>query len=142
MKQLVSSITLGVKDLDKMKRFYRESFGWTPLNDSGPIILFQLPSLILSLYPEDHLSAYVGEQHGGSGFKRITFVINCASEEEVDEAVTALRKKAVRVVKEPGRTFWGGYTGIVADPEDNFWEIAYDPYVLLDEEGRVAGYKI
>jgi hypothetical protein len=30
-------------------------------------------------------------------------------------------------LKKPGRTFWGGYSGFIAGPENNIWEICYNP---------------
>ena len=60
MEQHINFITLGVRNLDAMKRFYTDVFGWTPLKDSDGIVFFQLNGLILSLFPEDELAADAG----------------------------------------------------------------------------------
>ena len=39
------------------------------------------------------------------------------------------------VSKVPTATEWGGYSGYVADPDGNLWEIAYNPFWPLDERG-------
>jgi len=40
----------------------------------------------------------------------------------------------VKIVKEPQEVFWGGYSSYVADPDENLWEICYNPYLEMDEE--------
>jgi hypothetical protein len=34
--------------------------------------------------------------------------------------------------------FWGGYSSYIADPYENLWEIAFNPYLKLDEKGNVV----
>ena len=40
-------------------------------------------------------------------------------------------------MKEPEEVFWGGYSGYIADLDDNLWEIAYNPFMKLSEKGEV-----
>lgn len=141
MKQLLHSFTIGVKDLDKMKRFYEDIFGWTPLRDDGNIILFKLNGFILALYPADELAAYITTAQDGQGFKRFAFAINAESEQEVDKIFAELEKNGAHVVKKPKRVFWGGYSGFISDIEDNYWEIVYNPFLELDNSGNVITHK-
>lgn len=53
--------------------------------------------------------------------------INTNSIEETDKLFADLKNKGVRIVKDAQPVFWGGYSGFIADPEDNYWEIAYNP---------------
>jgi predicted enzyme related to lactoylglutathione lyase len=38
MEQRLSFITIGAKDIHKLKQFYIEKFGWSPLKDNGGIM--------------------------------------------------------------------------------------------------------
>ena len=137
MEQRLTFITLGVGDLDMMKAWYREKFGWIPFKDDEGICFFKLNGIILGLYPIHELAKDVGIPEEGSGFKRFTFAINFRSSEEVDQITQHLRVKGVRIVREPENVFWGGYRGYIADPEDNYWELAFNPYLELDEHGNI-----
>jgi uncharacterized glyoxalase superfamily protein PhnB len=61
---------------------------------------------------------------------------NTRSEKEVDEVFAHLEQKGVRVIRKPAKASWGGYSGDVADPDGNLWEVAYNPYLPLDEQGN------
>lgn len=56
MQQRLSFITLGVNDLDSVKNFYIEKFGWKPLKDSDGIVFFKLNGFILALFPNEELA--------------------------------------------------------------------------------------
>jgi hypothetical protein len=137
MDQRISLITLGVLHLDAQKAFYQDCFGWTPLPQTGGIVFFQLNGLVLGLYPRPALAEDIGIPETGSGFRGQTLAINFDSETAVDAAFAELRGKGVRIIKEPQSVFWGGYSGYVADPEDNFWELAYNPFALPDADGNL-----
>ncbi len=141
MKQLLNFITLGVDDLDKVKKFYQEKFGWTPLKDSNGIAFFKLNGFILGLFPNNELAKDAGVPDDGRGFKRFTLAINFKTEQEVDKAFDDLKQKGVKIIKAPEKVFWGGYRGYIADIENNLWEIAYNPFLELDSEGNVVTHK-
>jgi len=141
MKQLLNFITLGVDDLDKVKKFYQEKFGWTPLKDSDGIAFFKLNGFILGLFPNNELAKDAGVSDDGRGFKRFTLAINFKTEQEVDKAFDDLKQKGVKIIKAPEKVFWGGYRGYIADIENNLWEIAYNPFLELDSEGNVVTHK-
>ena len=50
-------------------------------------------------------------------------------------------KKGVAIIKSPEKVFWGGYSGYIADPDGNLWEIAFNPFLEMDEEGNVLGHE-
>jgi uncharacterized protein len=137
MEQRVSFITIGAKDCGKLKKFYIEKFKWTPLKDSGGIVFFKMNGFILSLFPADELAEDATVSPEGKGFKKFTLAINYNSEKEVDEAIKILQDRGVRVVKAPQKASWGGYSGYVADIEENLWEIAYNPFLEMDSTGNV-----
>lgn len=141
MQQSISFITLGVKDLEKMKQFYQKDFGWTPIKDSAKIVFFQLNGIILGLFPEDELAKDAGIKNDGHGFKRFTLAINVANEQKVDQLFSEFKQKKVKIIKPPEKVFWGGYSGYIADIENNLWEIVYNPFIQLDDYGNVIKMK-
>lgn len=78
---------------------------------------------------------------GGSSncnnFRGFTVAYNTRSKEEVDKIMNDLESKGVTIVKKPQQVFWGGYSGYFRDPDNNMWEVAYNPYLTLDTEGNV-----
>ena len=138
MDQRLNFITLGVANLPVMRAFYIDKFGWTPMQDDEGIVFFRLNGMVLALYPSRELAEDIGTSGGGAGFKRFSLSVNFNSIEEVDLAYQRLIEKGVRSVRPPEKVFWGGYRGYIADPEDNFWELAYNPFLALDADGNVA----
>jgi len=137
MQQRLNFITIGVHDLDGMKRWYMDVFGWQPSHDADGIVFFTLNGFILGLFPVDELAADIGITNNGQGFKRFTLAVNFLSEQEVNEQFDVFRKKGVTIIKEPQKVYWGGYSGYIADPENNYWELAFNPFLQLDEKGNV-----
>jgi len=138
--QRLSFLTIGVKDLQRVKQFYIEHFGWTPLKfDSDGVVFFKLNGFILSLFPTEELAKDAGipNDAGSPNFKGMSLAYNLNSEKEVDTLVTTLREKGVKIVKAPEKVFWGGYSAYIADVENNLWEIAYNPFMNMDEQGNV-----
>ncbi|MFO7256275.1 MAG: VOC family protein [Bacteroidota bacterium] len=134
MKQTLTLLTLGVRDFPAMKSWYKEVFGWTPFQESEGVVFFKLSGgTTLALFGADDLADDIGIPQDGHGFNRISLAINFRSEKEVDEAMNEMRKKGARVVREPEKVFWGGYRGYFADPENNYWELAYNPHLLPDD---------
>ncbi|TPE45927.1 VOC family protein [Pontibacter mangrovi] len=134
MEQRLTIITLGVRNLQRAKDFYQTVFGWQPTeDDSESIVFFQLNGMQLALFPQESLADDAGVPSEGSGFKKFSLAYNVRSEQEVDELVAELEEKGATVVKRPEKVFWGGYSSYISDPDDNLWEIAYNPFLLPDE---------
>lgn len=66
MEPRISLITLGVQDLERSRRFYRDGLGlpttWTPAKG---VIFFQTTGTVLALYPYDDLAKDVAESFRG-----------------------------------------------------------------------------
>ncbi|WP_430411361.1 VOC family protein [Kordia sp.] len=137
MQPRVTIIGLGVNNLEISTAFYKEKFGWKLTNASNEnISFFQLNGVLLSLYPKDKLAEDATVDPTGSGFKAFTLAYNTHTKEEVDEIITDLANKGVKIVKQPEHVFWGGYSGYIADLDENLWEIAFNPFLRLDEAGN------
>ncbi len=138
MESRVTIIGLGVSDLKVSTKFYEEKFGWTKTDDSNEnISFFNLNGILLSLYPREKLAEDATVDHEGSGFKGFTLAYNTRSKQEVNDLIEELSGKGVKIVKEPQEVFWGGYSSYIADPDQNLWEIVYNPYLQIDESGNV-----
>ncbi|MEM7370556.1 MAG: VOC family protein [Bacteroidota bacterium] len=138
MEQRLSIVGLGVQDLPKSKAFYTQTLGWQATSASNDDIVFiQLNGILLSLYPRDKLAEDAEVSPEGSGFTGFSLAHNARSIEEVDAIFADLSQKGVRIVKPPQKVFWGGYSGYIADPDGNLWEIAYNPYMKFDAAGNV-----
>jgi catechol 2,3-dioxygenase-like lactoylglutathione lyase family enzyme len=137
MNQHLHIITLGVKDLETSRRFYSEVLGWKPSSASSEgITFFQAGGVVLALYPRTALAEDAMTSSEGSGFSGITLAYNARSESQVDEIIRDLKSKGVRIVKEPQKVFWGGYSSYFVDPDGYRWEVAYNPFFTFDESGN------
>eukprot|EP00549_Striatella_unipunctata_P024292 CAMPEP_0118717330 /NCGR_PEP_ID=MMETSP0800-20121206/28080_1 /TAXON_ID=210618 ORGANISM="Striatella unipunctata, Strain CCMP2910" /NCGR_SAMPLE_ID=MMETSP0800 /ASSEMBLY_ACC=CAM_ASM_000638 /LENGTH=149 /DNA_ID=CAMNT_0006624017 /DNA_START=70 /DNA_END=519 /DNA_ORIENTATION=- len=141
MDPRVSIITLGVKDLKRSNRFYQEIMGWARTSASNDQISFFYinKSMLLSLYNCEALVKDTGimDPMSLSSLGRFTMAYTCKSEQEVDGLFEYFKKYEVKVVKEPHKVFWGGYSGYISDPDGHYWEIAYNPYLVMDPNGHV-----
>ena len=139
MEQRLTIITLGVKDLEISTSFYEEKFGWKKMSSSNAdISFFQLNGILLSLYELDKLAEDATVNPAQEGFKGFTLAYNTRSKEEVDTIIAGLQEKGVTVLKAPQAVFWGGYSSYIADPDGHLWEIAFNPYLALDEKGNAS----
>lgn len=138
MEQRITIITLGVSDVEKLTFFYETKFGWKKdVSSNEHITFFKLNGILLSLYQSDELAKDATVSPNRSGFKGYTLAHNVHSEEEVDELIENLRDKGVTIVKEPQKAHWGGYSSYVSDIDGNLWEIAYNPYLVLEKNGTI-----
>ena len=139
MEQRLSIITLGVKDLSVATDFYVEKFGWKKSEHSTDgISFFHLNGMMLGLYPlEEFEKEIIGLQLATEGTNRLTIAYLTKSEKEVDGLFDEFRKKQVTILKEPIKVFWGGYSGYISDPDGNLWEIAFNPFIELDDDGNL-----
>jgi catechol 2,3-dioxygenase-like lactoylglutathione lyase family enzyme len=136
MNQHLHIITLGVRDFEASKKFYTESLGWKISNPQEGIAFFQAGGVVLAIYPHELLAEDAVIAAEGSGFSGFTLAYNAQSEAEVDEIIADLRSRGVKIVKEPQKVFWGGYSSYFADPDDYRWEVAYNPFFVFDERGN------
>jgi uncharacterized protein len=135
--QRVSLITLGVSDLDRARRFY-EALGWrTGAAPADDVVFFQAGGMIVALWGREQLAEDSGVEDGG-GWGGVTLAYNVRTPEEADTLIGQARAAGARIAREPGRTFWGGYSGIFIDPDGHPWEVAHNPHWTLAEDGSVS----
>lgn len=138
MNQHLHIITLGVRDFKTSFEFYSKTLNWKPSkNSNDDIAFFQAGGVVLAIYPREKLAEDAVTAPEGSGFSGITLAYNAQSEAEVDEIISDLKTKGVKIAKEPQKVFWGGYSSYFADPDDYRWEVAYNPFFAFDENGNL-----
>jgi catechol 2,3-dioxygenase-like lactoylglutathione lyase family enzyme len=133
MKPKLSLITLGVADLDRSLRFYRDGLG-LPTENYDPeagVVFFRLEGMLLAIWPRAELAGDAGLSPAGSGFSGIALAHNEPSREGVDAVFAEALAAGATVVKQPVDTFWGGYAGYFADPDGHLWEVAWNPFTDL-----------
>ena len=127
MEPRLSFVTLGVADLERSVRFYRDVLGLQRLNDHAEVAFFELGRTWLALYPRHLLAADAGVPDDGSGFARFTLAHNVRTPEEVDRLLAQVSDAGARIVKPASAADWGGRTGYFADPDGFLWEVAWNP---------------
>lgn len=140
MEQRMSVITIGADDLPVMKAFYGTTLGWKAVAENNDIIFYQMNGFLLSICGRKSLADFIGVDPDGEGFRRFTISYNVETEQEVRQLYEALKHK-VRILKEPTAPSFGGLFFYFTDPEDNILEIAWNPFVKLDQTRNVVDHK-
>ena len=136
MDPRISLITLGVDDLGRARSFY-ESLGWhSSCAADSDVVFFQSGGMVFGLWSRESLTEDSGVP-AGSGYGGVTLAHNVGSPAEVDQLIEQARTAGAAISREPGETFWGGYTGVFVDPDGHPWEVAHNPGWTLAPDGSV-----
>jgi predicted lactoylglutathione lyase len=141
----VSLITLAVKDVQSSARFY-DALGWqraTGPDDPEEVVAYNLIGQTLGLYPKAMLAADLGiPEDAIGGFSGMTLSHNVRTKEEVAPLLELAVVAGGRILKPAGDIFWGGFIGYFSDPDGHVWEVAFNPFSPLAEDGafRWGGY--
>lgn len=139
MEQRISLITLGVSDLTAAEAFYT-ALGWTPhtsVADDKGVVFFQAGPMVLSLWDRGALAEDSAVTDTG-GWGGITLAHNVGSPAEVDAVLTQAAAAGGTITRPGGEAFWGGYTGMFADPDGHAWEIAHNPAWEIGPGGAIS----
>lgn len=125
MKAHVSAIALGVKDIERSKRFYGEGLGWPVALDQNGWVAFAPSdgSSAVGLYRREALAADAGVDASGDGFSGVTFSYLVSSDARVDAVLAEAEAAGGTIVKPAERAAWGGYSGHFADPDGYLWKV-------------------
>ena len=139
MEQRMSLITLGVADLQRAVAFYQTAVGWEPEQSPPGVVFFDLNGVVFALWPHDELAKDIGMTAGGvPAYRGYALAHNVRSEAEVDAIFERLKQNGATILKQPQKAFWGGYSGYFSDADGHVWEIAYNPFWTIRQDGRVA----
>lgn len=134
MKPRISVLTLGVDDLDRAVRFYRDGLGLHTDGivgeefEFGAVAFFDLqPNLRLALWPRKSIARDSGLSVTAPSPTELTIGHNVSSRDEVDAVMRQAAKAGATIAKAAQDTFWGGYAGYFLDPDRHLWEIVFNP---------------
>ena len=141
MEPRISIITLGVRDMTKAIRFYRDGLGFrTEASDDAKIAFFETTGTRLALYPIEELKNDVSEKLSlpGKGFNGITLAHNAKEKKEVVEILKLAERAGGKVMKEAQDVFWGGYSGYFSDLDGYLWEVAWADSWNFNPDGSLV----
>jgi catechol 2,3-dioxygenase-like lactoylglutathione lyase family enzyme len=137
MKSRITLITLGVDDLERALRFYRDGLGLQTPGivgtefEHGAVAFFDLAhGLKLALWPRASLAHDSGLQVTPRSATEFCLAHNVSARAEVDEVMAQAQEAGATLVKAPHETFYGGYAGYFQDPDGHLWEVAFNPQML------------
>ena len=140
MKPRITLITLGVDDLERSVRFYRDGLKLETEGivgaefEYGAVAFFDLQrGLRLALWPRKSIARDTGIAAGGASPTDFTIGHNVSSKGEVDGVMNQAKTAGAVIVKAAHDTFWGGYAGYFQDPDGHLWEVAWNPQWVLEE---------
>ena len=133
-------ITIGVDDLERALRFYRDGLGFRTEGvvgtefEHGAVAFFDLQAVLkLALWPRKSISHDSGLPLSGPCPTEFTLGHNVSSKAEVDAVMEQARNAGAVVVNPAHDTFWGGYAGYFQDPDRHLWEVAWNPQLVVPE---------
>lgn len=134
MKALIKIVTLGVSDLERSLKFYRDGMGLPTQGiigtefEDGAVVFFNMnDDLILALWPTSSRAkdAKISVSPTSPAEFAIGHIVK--SKQEVDD-VMKQAEKAGAIITDPAHDrFWGGYSGYFQDLDGHLWEIAWNP---------------
>jgi predicted lactoylglutathione lyase len=137
MEQRISLITLGVADSARSSQFYGR-LGWRRSTaQSEGIVFFQAGGMGLALYPRAELEADATVSSDGQGFPGFTIAYNSRSRDEVDSILAQAVAVGVKLLRPAQEAIWRGYSGYFSDPDGFLWEVAWNPFFPVAEDGRI-----
>lgn len=140
MKARISVITIGVDDLERSLRFYRDGLGFKTEGifgeefEQGAVAFFDLQAgLKLAIWPRRSIAHDTGLPLSNPSPTELTLGHNVSSKAEVDAVMEQAKKACALIVKPAQGTFWGGYAGYFQDPDGHVWEVVWNPQLLPHE---------
>jgi hypothetical protein len=137
MKARITVITIGVDDLERSLRFYRDGLGLPTTGifgkefEHGAVAFFDLQAgLKLAIWPRKSLSHDSGIPLSCPSPTELALGHNVSSKAEVDTVMEQAKIAGAVIVKPAQETFWGGYAGYFQDPDYHLWEIVWNPQLL------------
>jgi catechol 2,3-dioxygenase-like lactoylglutathione lyase family enzyme len=140
MKPRITVITVGVDDLERSLKFYRDGLGLPTQGivgtefEHGAVAFFDLQhGLKLAIWARKDIAHEAKVPLGPPSGTEFTLGHNVADKGEVD-AVMERARKAGAIITDPAHdAFWGGYSGSFQDPDGHLWEVAWNPQMEMVE---------
>lgn len=139
MDQRLSIVTLGVTDMATSRAFY-ERLGWQASGQSNEnVTFFQAGSVIFGLYGHAALAEDATVKDASApAFRGVSLAYNSRDKAGVDAVLEEAKVAGAKIIKTAKEVFWGGYSGYFADPDGHLWEVAYNPFFPIAEDGSIS----
>lgn len=136
MNPHITVLTLGVDNLERAVRFYRDGLGFPTQGimgaefENGAVAFFTLQSgLKLALWPRSSMAADTGLARQAACATELTIGHNVGTREEVDAVMALAAAAGATIVKRAQTTFYGGYAGYFQDPDGHLWDVVFNPAI-------------
>lgn len=140
MKPRITVITIGVDDLERSLRFYRDGLGLRTKGivgtefEHGAVAFFDLQAGVkLAIWLRKSLSHDTGIPPSPPSPTEFTLGHNVSSKAEVNAVMEQARNAGAKIAKKASDTFWGGYAGYFQDPDGHLWEVVWNPQLQIEE---------
>jgi catechol 2,3-dioxygenase-like lactoylglutathione lyase family enzyme len=134
MRPRITVVTIGVDDLERAVRFYRDGLGLETEGivgkefEYGAVAFFDLEGgLKLALWPRTSITRDAGVAPGSPNPTEFTLGHNVSSRAEVDAVIDQAKAAGAAITMAAHDTFWGGYAGYFQDLDGHLWEVAWNP---------------
>ncbi|HYR88454.1 MAG TPA: VOC family protein [Terriglobia bacterium] len=140
MKPRITLITIGVDDLERSLKFYRDGLGFPTQGivgtefEHGAVAFFDLQNgLKLAIRPRISIAHDTKIPQTPPSPTDFALAHNVASKADVDAVMEQAKRAGAKITKPAADTFWGGYAGYFQDPDGHLWEIAWNPQMLPED---------
>jgi catechol 2,3-dioxygenase-like lactoylglutathione lyase family enzyme len=140
VKPRLTVITLGVDDLERSLRFYRDGLGLPTEGifgtefEHGAVAFFDLQAGVkLAIWPRMSIAHDTGLPASPPSPTELTLGHNVSSRAEVDAVLEQAIRAGATLIKPAHETFWGGYAGYFQDPDGHLWEVVWNPDLHVDD---------
>lgn len=141
----ITLVTVAANSVPKLRAFY-QSLGWPETDiSSDQYAVFKTAGVLLSIFPVEEALQEAGLESITSSselpvFKGVTLSLNVDTPEQVDAIIRQVKEKGGRILNGPKDAVWGGRIGHFMDPENNLWEVAWNPTAVFNEYGAMTSF--
>lgn len=140
MKPRITVLTLGVDDLERSLRFYRDGLGLATEGiigtefEHGAVAFFDLQAgMKLAIWRRSDMAHETKLPLAPPSPTEFTIGHNVGSRAEVDRVMALALEAGATIVDPAHDAFWGGYSGHFQDPDGHLWEVVWNPAWEPDE---------
>ncbi|MGE6260475.1 VOC family protein [Heyndrickxia sporothermodurans] len=134
MKPRITVITIGVDDLEKSIKFYRDGLQLPTEGivgqefEHGAVAFFDLHGgLKLAIWNRKSIAHDTKLNQSPVSPTEFTIGHNVSSKVEVDSVMEQAKNAGAIITVPAHETFWGGYSGYFQDPDGHVWEVVWNP---------------
>lgn len=140
MKPHLSVVTVGVADLERSLKFYRDGLGLPTKGiigrefEHGAVAFFDLAGgLKFAIWAQADIAHDTGLPATPVSPTAVSIGHNVGARAEVDDLMAQAAAAGAEIVKPAQETFYDGYAGYFLDPDRHLWEVVWNPEFLPDE---------